>query len=99
MLWRPHTRHHGVLPMQEHLLETPIVCHYSAPGVLLKGGPPHLHLAVAAPDGELEHELLNGAEESVDGRQAGGDDHIPGGLRRHKGVAIAVAAHPRPKVE
>ncbi len=58
-----------------------------------------LHLGVAAPDGELEHELLDGGEERVYCGQARRDDHIACRVSRHEWVAVAVAAHPRPKVE
>ena len=53
-----------------------------------------LHLGVAAPDGELKHELLDGGKERIDGGQACSNDNVARRVSRHKGVAVAVAAHP-----
>ena len=53
-----------------------------------------LHLGAAAPDGQLKHELLNGGEEGIHGGQARRDDNVACCVSSHKGVAVAVAAHP-----
>lgn len=53
-----------------------------------------LHLVVAAPDGKLKHELLDGGEKGIDSGQPSSDDHVTRDLGRHEGVAVAVAAHP-----
>ncbi len=63
------------------------------------GGGAHPHLIIAPPDRQLKHESLNGLEVQIDSGQAGGDDHIPGGLGSHEWVAVPITAHPAAKGE
>lgn len=59
----------------------------------------YLDLTVAPPHTQVKHELLDLLGVQVDCREACCDDHLPGGLRSHKGVAVPIPTHPGSEAE